>query len=64
MWPHAPLCCLQATVLEVKEKLAALTSIPIDRQRLIFRGAVLQDTQGLASARAPHPCSHSPCTVS
>lgn len=41
----------QATVLEVKEKLVALTNIPTDRQRLIFRGAVLQDTQGLANAR-------------
>jgi hypothetical protein len=38
-------------VLELKEQLVALTNIPTDRQRLIFRGAVLQDTQGLASAR-------------
>ena len=45
---------VQATVLEVKEKLVALTNIPTDRQRLIFRGAVLQDTQGLATARKRH----------
>lgn len=45
-------------MLEVKEKLVALTNIPTDRQRLIFRGAVLQDTQGVGSARTPslsHP---------
>jgi hypothetical protein len=55
---HAVLCCVQATVLEVKEMLVDLTNIPTDRQRLIFRGAVLQDTQGLASARE-HPGSPS-----
>ena len=56
------LLCGQATVLEVKEKLVALTNIPTDRQRLIFRGAVLQDTQGLATARKLPPTLQSPTT--
>jgi len=52
---HAMLSSMQATVLDVKQQLVGLTNIPTDRQRLIFRGAVLQDTQGLASARgSPH----------
>ena len=36
---------------QLKEKLVPLSNIPTDRQRLIFRGAVLQDTQRLISAR-------------
>lgn len=44
---------VQASVQQLKEKLVLLTNIPAERQRLIFRGAVLQDSQGLISVREP-----------
>lgn len=44
---------MQTTVHQLKQKLVSLSNIPVERQRLIFRGAVLQDSQGLLSARKP-----------
>lgn len=42
---------VQSNVQQLKEKLVPLANVPTERQRLIFRGAVLQDNQALASAR-------------
>jgi ubiquilin len=36
-----------ATVLEFKQQLADVTSIPVEQQRLIFAGRVLKDSQPL-----------------
>ena len=33
------------TILEVKEKVAALTEVPANQQRLVYSGAVLKDPQ-------------------
>lgn len=38
----------QASVSELKQELAGITSIPVDRQRLIYHGRVMRDDQTLA----------------
>ena len=47
--------CVQSTVGQLKEQLVSLSGIPVDRQRLIFRGSVLQDAQLLTSQRKNPP---------
>ena len=42
---------MQSTVGQLKEQLVSVSGIPADRQRLIFRGSVLQDAQLLTSQR-------------
>ena len=42
---------VQATFRQVKQQLADLTRIPPDRQRLIYRGTVLQDSQTVSEQR-------------
>ena len=53
--------CMQATVGDLKEQLVSKAAVPKERQRLIWRGRVLQDGQLLDEAGelallAPVPC--------
>lgn len=44
--------CLQCTVQQLKSRLVGTVSLPVNRQRLIYRGRVLQDEQQLTAAGA------------
>ena len=41
----------QETVLNLKEKIVGVAGIPVDQQRLIFRGRVLKDDHLLSEYR-------------
>jgi len=45
---HAVSLPASETVLQLKERLAAMLEVPSPRQRLIFRGRVLADDKALA----------------
>lgn len=45
------------TVHELKEKLYDLTKLPIDEQKLIFRGKVLENNNDMISCKIEDDCT-------